>query len=188
MPKTRIEHTFDCSEDTLWSTVLFNEEFSRRLYKDTLRFPVWRLLEQKDSGDTVFRKVFRRLMWFLFLLLVVSFMDRINIAFAALTMNEELGLNAAAYAMSFTVFYLTYALFEVPSNLVLARLGARLWLPLIMVCWALASLMNAWVTGPGSFYAIRLVLGVAEAGLYPGLLYVLTEWLPGSIYATLSAR
>jgi len=78
--------------------------------------------------DTVFRKVFRRLIWFLFILLVVSFMDRINIAFAALTMNKELGLSAAAYGMSFTVFYVTYALFEVPSNLVLARVGARLWI------------------------------------------------------------
>jgi len=71
--------------------------------------------------DTVFRKVFRRLIWFLFILLVVSFMDRINIAFAALTMNREFGLRATAYGMAFTVFYVTYALFEVPSNLVLAR-------------------------------------------------------------------
>ena len=71
--------------------------------------------------DTVFHTVFRRLIWFLFILLVVSFMDRINIAFAALTMNREFGLRATAYGMAFTVFYVTYALFEVPSNLVLAR-------------------------------------------------------------------
>ena len=92
-----------------------------------------------DVDDTVFRKVFQRLIWFLFILLVVSFMDRINIAFAALTMNKELGLSAAAYGMSFTVFYVTYALFEVPSNLVLARVGARLWIARIMVTWGLAS-------------------------------------------------
>src|SRR5215470_17628037 len=89
--------------------------------------------------DAVFRKVFRRLIWFLFILLVVSFMDRINIAFAALTMNKELGLSAAAYGMSFTVFYVTYALFEVPSNLILARVGARLWIARIMVTWGLTS-------------------------------------------------
>jgi MFS family permease len=70
-------------------------------------------------------------------------------------------------------------LFGIPSNLVLARLGARVWLPVIMVCWALASMLNAWATGPLSFYAIRFILGVGEAGLYPGLLFVLTEWLPG---------
>jgi MFS transporter, ACS family, 4-hydroxyphenylacetate permease len=130
--------------------------------------------------DTVFRKVFRRLMWFLSLLLVVSFMDRINIAFAALTMNKELGLSAAAYAMSFTVFYLTYALFEVPSNLVLARVGARLWIARIMVTWGLASAATMFATGTWSLYGIRAVVGAAEAGFLPGILLYLTYWFPRS--------
>jgi MFS transporter, ACS family, 4-hydroxyphenylacetate permease len=137
--------------------------------------------------DTVFRKVFRRLMWFLFLLLVVSFMDRINIAFAALTMNEELGLNAAAYAMSFTVFYLTYALFEVPSNLVLARVGARLWISRIMVTWGLASAATMFATGAWSLYGIRAVVGAAEAGFLPGILLYLTYWFPRSCRARANA-
>ena len=108
-----------------------------------------------------------------------AYIDRVNVGFAALTMNQALGLTAAQYGLGGGLFFAGYVAFGVPSNLVLARLGARVWLPIIMVAWALASLLNAWATGPASFYAIRLVLGVAEAGLYPGLLYVLTEWLPG---------
>jgi len=137
--------------------------------------------------DTVFRKVFRRLIWFLFILLVVSFMDRINIAFAALTMNKELGLSAAAYGMSFTVFYVTYALFEVPSNLVLARVGARLWIARIMVTWGLASAATMFATGAWSLYGIRALVGAAEAGFLPGILLYLTYWFPRSCRAKANA-
>jgi len=137
--------------------------------------------------DTVFRKVFRRIMWFLFILLVVSFMDRINIAFAALTMNKELGLSAAAYGMSFTVFYVTYALFEVPSNLVLVRVGARLWIARIMVTWGLASAATMFATGTWSLYGIRAVVGAAEAGFLPGILLYLTYWFPRSWRARANA-
>ena len=98
------------------------------------------------TDDRVFRKVFRRLIWFLFILLVVSFMDRINIAFAALTMNKDLGLSAVAYGMSFTVFYAAYTLFEIPSNLMLAKVGARLWIARIMITWGLASAATMFVT------------------------------------------
>ena len=83
-------------------------------------------MAETATDDRVFRKVFRRLIFFLFILLVVSHMDRINIAFAALTMNKDLGLGAAAFGVSVTVFYVAYALFEIPSNLMLARVGARL--------------------------------------------------------------
>ena len=83
--------------------------------------------EATDPSDPVVRKVFRRLMWFLFVLLVVAFIDRINIGFAALTMNRDLGLSAAAFGASITVFYAAYALCEIPSNLALARFGARVW-------------------------------------------------------------
>ena len=86
------------------------------------------ILVNATTDDRVFRKVFRRLIWFLFILLVVSFMDRINIAFASLTMNKDLGLSAAAYGLSFTVFYGAYTLFEIPSNLMLAKVGARVWI------------------------------------------------------------
>src|SRR5262252_1846492 len=145
------------------------------------------LTAETATDDFVFRKVFRRLIWFLFLLLVVSFMDRINIAFAALTMNKELGLSAAAYGMSFTVFYVTYALFEIPSNLVLARVGARLWIARIMVTWGLASAATMFATGPWSLYVIRAVVGAAEAGFLPGILLYLTYWFPRSCRARANA-
>jgi len=127
----------------------------------------------------VLRQIRWRILPLLFAGYFAAYIDRVNVGFAALTMNQALGLSAAEYGLGGGLFFAGYVAFGVPSNLVLARLGARRWLPLIMVCWALASLLNAWATGPTSFYAIRLVLGVAEAGLYPGLLYVLTEWLPG---------
>ena len=127
----------------------------------------------------VLRQIRWRILPLLFAAYFAAYIDRVNVGFAALTMNQALGLSAAQFGLGGGLFFAGYVAFGVPSNLVLARLGARLWLPLIMVCWALASLMNAWARGPASFYAIRLVLGVAEAGLYPGLLYVLTEWLPG---------
>jgi MFS transporter, ACS family, 4-hydroxyphenylacetate permease len=99
--------------------------------------------EATDPSDPVVRKVFRRLMWFLFVLLVVAFIDRINIGFAALTMNRDLGLSAAAFGASITVFYAAYALCEIPSNLALARFGARVWIARIMITWGLASAATA---------------------------------------------
>lgn len=133
-----------------------------------------------DTGtgvdDVIFRKVFRRLFWFLFLLLVVSFMDRLNIAFAALTMNKDLGLSAEAYGTSFAVFYAAYVLCEIPSNLVLARVGARLWMARIMITWGFASAATMFAVGVWSLYGIRAVVGAAEAGLMPGILLYLTYW------------
>jgi ACS family 4-hydroxyphenylacetate permease-like MFS transporter len=125
-------------------------------------------------------------MWFLFLLLVVSFMDRINIAFAALTMNKDLGLNAAAFGMSLTVFYVAYTLCEIPSNLVLARVGARLWIARIMITWGFASAATMFAVGMWSLYGIRAV-GVAEAGFLPGILLYLTYWFTRSCRARANA-
>jgi MFS transporter, ACS family, 4-hydroxyphenylacetate permease len=137
--------------------------------------------------DTVFRKVFRRLIWFLFILLVVSFMDRINIAFAALTMNRDLGLSAAAYGMSLTVFYAAYTLFEIPSNLALARFGARLWIARIMITWGFASAATMLAVGIWSLYGIRALVGAAEAGFLPGILLYLTYWFPRTCRARANA-
>ena len=137
--------------------------------------------------DTVFRKVFRRLMWFLFILLVVSFMDRINIAFAALTMNKDLGLTAAAYGLSLTVFYAAYTVCEIPSNLALARFGARLWITRIMITWGIASAATVFAVGMWSLYGIRAVVGAAEAGFLPGILLYLTYWFPRSCRARANA-
>ena len=137
--------------------------------------------------DRLLRKIFRRLIWFLFILLVVSFMDRINIAFAALTMNKELGLSAAAYGMSVTVFYLAYTLFEIPSNLVLAKVGARLWIARIMITWGIASAATMFAVGIWSLYGIRALVGAAEAGFFPGILLYLTFWFPRSCRARANA-
>jgi ACS family 4-hydroxyphenylacetate permease-like MFS transporter len=139
------------------------------------------------GDDRVFRKVFRRIIWFLFILLVVSFMDRINIAFAALTMNKDLGLNAAAYGMSLTVFYIAYTLFEIPSNLILAKVGARLWIARIMITWGLASAATMFAVGMWSLYGIRTLVGIAEAGFLPGILLYLTYWFPRTCRARANA-
>ena len=126
-------------------------------------------------------------MWFLFILLVVSFMDRINIAFASLTMNKELGLSAAAYGMSLTVFYLAYTLCEIPSNLVLAKVGARIWIARIMITWGIASAATMFAVGMWSLYGIRALVGAAEAGFLPGILLYLTYWFPRSCRARANA-
>ena len=139
------------------------------------------------GDDRVFRKVFRRIIWFLFILLVVSFMDRINIAFAALTMNKDLGLNAAAYGVSLTVFYIAYTLFEIPSNLILAKVGARLWIARIMITWGLASAATMFAVGMWSLYGIRALVGIAEAGFLPGILLYLTYWFPRTCRARANA-
>jgi MFS transporter, ACS family, 4-hydroxyphenylacetate permease len=145
------------------------------------------IMADTPTDDRVFRKVFRRLIWFLFILLVVSFMDRINIAFAALTMNKDLGLSAAAYGMSLTVFYATYTLFEIPSNLMLAKFGARLWIARIMITWGLASALTMFAVGIWSLYGIRALVGAAEAGFLPGILLYLTYWFPRSCRARANA-
>ena len=139
----------------------------------------------RSSKDTLtetktFRKVFRRLIWFLFLALVVSFMDRINIAFAALTMNKDLALSATAYGMALTVFYAAYTLCEIPSNLMLVKFGARLWIARIMITWGLASAATMFAVDMWSLYGIRAAVGAAEAGLLPGILLYLTYWFPRS--------
>jgi MFS family permease len=105
---------------------------------------------QAGTDDAVFRKVFRRLTWFLFVLLVASFLDRINIGFAALTMNADLGLSAAAYGAAITVFYVGYVLFEIPSNLILARIGARIWIARIMITGALPRQQRCWPSARGA--------------------------------------
>jgi MFS transporter, ACS family, 4-hydroxyphenylacetate permease len=136
------------------------------------------LIADTTTNDQVFRKVFRRLIFFLFILLVVSFVDRVNIAFAALTMNTDLGLSAAAFGVSITVFYAAYTLFEIPSNLMLAKVGARLWIARIMITWGLASAATMVVAGMWSLYGIRALVGAAEAGFFPGILLYLTYWFP----------
>lgn len=123
-------------------------------------------------------KVTRRLIPFLILLYVVAWFDRVNVGFAALQMNRDLGFSASVFGFGAGVFFIGYALFEVPSNLVLARVGARRWIARIMVTWGVVSVAMMFVRGPISFYVLRFVLGVAEAGFFPGIIYYLGQWCP----------
>jgi len=123
-------------------------------------------------------KVTRRLVPFLMLLYIVAWFDRINVGFAALQMNRDLGFSASVFGFGAGVFFIGYALFEVPSNLLLARVGARRWIARIMVTWGVISVAMMFVRGPLSFYVLRFVLGVAEAGFLPGVIYYLAHWFP----------
>lgn len=125
-------------------------------------------------------KVMRRLMPFLMLCFFISFVDRINVSVAALQMNEDLGLSEAAFGFGAGVFFIGYVLFEIPSNLILERVGARLWIARIMITWGLITIAFVFVTGPVSFYVLRFLLGVAEAGFYPGVILYLTYWFPAA--------
>src|SRR5688572_12649980 len=119
-----------------------------------------------------------RLLPFLGLLYFVSYLDRVNVSFAKLTMNAAIGIDDAAYAFGAGIFFIGYFLFEVPSNLIMERVGARRWIARIMITWGLISAGTAFVTGATSFVVMRFLLGVAEAGFFPGILLYLTYWFP----------
>ena len=127
---------------------------------------------------TVWDIIRRRIVPFLFLLYIAAYLDRINVGFAALQMNAALGLSPAVYGFGAGIFFLGYVLFEIPSNLLLARVGARRWIARIMISWGAISAAMLFVRGPRSFYALRFLLGVAEAGFLPGLIFYLTRWFP----------
>ncbi|MDM0071684.1 MFS transporter [Variovorax sp. J31P207] len=120
--------------------------------------------------------MFRKLMPLVVAAYVISFLDRTNIALAKNYLAVDLGISAAAYGLGAGLFFLTYALMEIPSNLIMHRVGARLWITRIMVTWGLLSAGMAFVTGETSFYVMRMLLGAAEAGLYPGVMLYLTYW------------
>jgi ACS family tartrate transporter-like MFS transporter len=126
----------------------------------------------------VLRKVAWRLIPFMGLLYFTAYLDRVNVGFAALTMNQDIGLSAAAYGLGSGIFFIGYFLFEVPSNLILEKVGARRWIARIMVTWGLLSAGMAFVDRPMGFYAVRFLLGVAEAGFFPGMILYLTYWFP----------
>ena len=126
----------------------------------------------------VVAKARRRLIPFLFLLYIVAYLDRINVGFAALQMNQALGFSATVYSFGAGIFFLSYGLFEVPSNVILARVGARRWIARIMISWGLVSSAMMFVRGPAGFYALRFLLGAAEAGFFPGIIFYLTRWFP----------
>ena len=127
---------------------------------------------------TAIRKVYLRLLPFAVLSYFLCYLDRINVGFAALTMNKDLGLDAATYGLAAGAFFWGYFILEVPSNLILEKVGARLWIARIMVSWGLLSGATAFCTGPWSFMTLRFLLGLAEAGLFPGIILFMTYWFP----------
>ena len=134
------------------------------------------------------RIVSLRLIPFLFILYVVSYLDRVNVAFASLQMNRDLGFSPAVYGLGAGIFFIGYSIFEVPSNLILARTGARLWIARIMITWGILAVAMMFVRAPASFYLLRFLLGVAEAGFFPGIIFYLSEWFPSEARARAVAR
>ena len=135
------------------------------------------------SLEAINSKVMRRLLPFLLLMYLLAFLDRANIGFAQKALQHDTGLSNAAFAFGAGVFFIGYALFEVPSNLLLHRVGARAWMCRIMVTWGLVSASLCFAHTPTAFYSVRFLLGVAEAGFFPGVIYYLTHWFPQSARA-----
>src|SRR5262249_32924557 len=126
----------------------------------------------------VLRRVSWRLLPFLCLLYLVNILDRVNAGFARITMQPELGISDAQFDLGYGLFYLGYLTFEVPANLLMRRFRARRWMARILISWGLVSCATAAVTGPESFYVVRILLGIAEAGFFPGIVLYLTAWFP----------
>jgi MFS transporter, ACS family, tartrate transporter len=133
---------------------------------------------QSRLADAALSKARRRLIPFLFVLYLVAYLDRINVGFASLQMNRELGLSESVFGLGAGLFFLGYSIFEVPSNLILERVGARVWIARIMISWGVVAMAMIAVRGAASFFAIRFVLGLAEAGFFPGVILYLTFWFP----------
>ncbi len=133
-------------------------------------------------------KVSRRLVPFAFLLYIVCYVDRVNVSFAALQMNQDLHFSATVYGLGAGLFFVGYVLFQVPANLILARIGARRWIAATMVVWGVLAASMSSVHGPRMFYTLRVLLGVAEAGFFPGMLLYFTAWFPSNERARAISR
>ncbi|VVQ24495.1 Putative tartrate transporter [Pseudomonas fluorescens] len=125
-------------------------------------------------------KVKRHVLPLFVVMFIVNYIDRVNIGFVRSHLETDLGIGAAAYGLGAGLFFIGYALFEVPSNMLLQRYGARVWLTRIMFTWGAAAMAMAFVRGETSFYVLRFILGAAEAGFFPGIIYYFTQWLPAS--------
>ncbi|HVJ55419.1 MAG TPA: MFS transporter [Aliidongia sp.] len=140
-----------------------------------------------EQRPAVIRRIFLRLVPLLFIAYVTAYLDRVNIGFAALTMNKDIGLSATSYGLGAGMFFIGYFFFEIPSNLLLERFGARRWIARIMVTWGLLSMAMVFVTGPASFLTLRFLIGFAEAGFFPGVILYLTYWFPQAYRARIIA-
>src|SRR5579871_5764641 len=136
------------------------------------------LFRDDPRADAILSRAAWRLIPFMCLMYVASFLDRVNIGFAALTMNQDLGFSPQVFGIGAGIFFFGYFFFEIPSNLMLEKLGARIWMCRIMVSWGLISMATAFVKTAFAFYVLRFLLGLAEAGLYPGMILYMTYWFP----------
>ncbi len=148
---------------------------------------------ERTADAQIEKQAIRKISWRLLPLVVaaycIAYVDRSNVSFAALTMNKDLGLTPYTYGLGAGIFFIGYFIFEIPSNVILHKVGARVWIARIMVTWGLVSAASALATGPASFLAIRFLLGVAEAGFFPGMILYFTYWYParyrGRVISTL---
>ncbi len=136
--------------------------------------------DTSDLGRETISRVIRRLIPFIFICYVIAYIDRVNIGFAGPDLQKDLGFSDSIFGLGGGLFFLGYCLFEIPSNLMLERVGARLWIARIMIVWGLVSMATMFMTGPRSFFALRILLGIAEAGFFPGMVLYLTYWIPAA--------
>ena len=139
------------------------------------------------EGEKLLRRVMLRILPFIFACYVISYLDRTNVGFAAISMNKDLGLTATMFGWAAGLFFFGYFIFEIPSNLLMQRFGARIWIARIMITWGLISIGTAFATGPVSFSVMRFLLGLAEAGFTPGVYLYFTYWFPGKWRAKATA-
>jgi ACS family tartrate transporter-like MFS transporter len=143
--------------------------------------------EEDALEKATMRRITVRIVPFLMVCYFIAFVDRVNAGFAALQMNKDVGLSAAVFGLGGGIFFVSYFIFEVPSNLALEKVGARLWIARIMITWGVISGCMAFVAGPTSFLALRFLLGAAEAGFFPGVILYLTYWFPAEYRARIVA-
>jgi ACS family tartrate transporter-like MFS transporter len=140
-------------------------------------------VSDSSLGVVVISKITRRLVPFLFLLYIIAYLDRINVGFAALQMQDQLGFSNDIYGNGAGAFFLGYFFFQVPSNLILQRIGAKRWISVLMVTWGIISACMMFVRTPLEFYSMRFLLGLAEAGFFPGVIFYLRSWFPADARA-----
>ena len=133
---------------------------------------------QPETLESAVSKVKRHILPLFLVMFIANYIDRVNIGFAHAHMQTDLGIGAAAYGLGSGLFFVGYALFEVPSNILLQKYGARMWLTRIMATWGIVAGAMAFVQSESSFYVLRFLLGVAEAGFFPGVIFYFTQWLP----------
>lgn len=131
-----------------------------------------------EVGERTLKKIMTHIMPFIFILYIVAFLDRVNLGYAALTMNKALSLSSSVFGLISGIFFLGYFIFEIPSNIIMHKIGARVWIARILVSWGIVVMITAWAANATHLYILRFLLGVAEAGFFPGIILYLTYWFP----------